>query len=126
MQNKPSLPASIFGLLAVVTAFLILAPAASMSAKTKTRATAGTVRNVCGQPVNVKNHGESRSLDPVKTTFELKGRSEEVYYFNDRYFGEHVDTTAWYELKVTYHQDGRIEVLDGRRVSSCQNNPMKG
>lgn len=124
MQNKPSLPAYIFGLLAVVTAFLILAPKASMSAKTKAQAPTGIVSIFCGQPVSV-HEVISKTLNPSKTTFNLEGRA--LYYYHDRYDGEtKIDPSTQYELKVISRRDGSFEVLRGRRVPSCQNNPAKG
>ncbi len=105
-------------------ALMIFATPATMSAKTSL-VTAGTVRNVCGQPRNVKNHGESRSLNPVKTTFDLEGGIR-IYYFQDRYSGEHIDVLAMYEFRTVAKRDGSFEVLRGRRVLSCEGNPAKG
>ena len=121
MTKAVVLHAPFCAVLVAGVALMIFATPSTMSAKTS--ATAGVVREVCGQPVNVQYHGESRSLNPVKTTFDLEG--ERAYYFQDRYLGEHVDVPAVYEFRVV-SRDGSFEVLRGRRVLSCGGNPAKG
>ncbi len=124
MTKAVVLHAPFCAVLVAGVALMIFATPSTMSAKTS--ATAGVVREVCGQPVNVQYHGESRSLNPVKTTFDLEG-GRRMYYFQDRYFGEHIDVLAKYEFRVVSSRDGgSFEVLRGRRVPSCQNNPAKG
>ncbi len=123
MLKKLTLHAPFFAVMVAGVALMIVASPATMSAKTSL-VTAGTVRNVCGQPVGVRND-VSKTLDPSKTTFSLGGRI--IYFYHDRYDGElEINPATSYEFRVVSRRDGSFEASRGRRVPSCQNNPAKG
>lgn len=115
MQQKTKLPTSASFLFLVVALVLTFAGPKPQSVMASVLTTTPAL---CGEPENVK-YEISKNLDPSKVTFNLKGEKKQMYFFFDRYDGDHVEPFALFKFEANFHQDGKVEVIRGSKVDTC-------